>query len=245
MQGKNDGAVQGQRYFTCKPQHGIFIRPSRLTPLNVRIYSIRGVVAAPNREFGLLDCSYKCLLLSLPCYRRRKKKTFSSNLTKLIFSQMNQPHQDEPIRTLLQYLHRQASGRVLPNHLLLLRVLLISPFLRPPPMATAQRARLPYHRSPPRRSQLSSLLLRPHHPFHRLLLLLQQQYNLLFPHLQLLNRSLLLILLLSLHLSLLHNLPKHLLFHQQRAALILPTQLLLALSSQALLPLLCSAPKHS
>lgn len=26
--GKNDGAVQGQRYFNCPPGHGMFIRPS-------------------------------------------------------------------------------------------------------------------------------------------------------------------------------------------------------------------------
>ena len=29
--GKNDGAVQGQRYFDCPPGHGMFIRPSVLT----------------------------------------------------------------------------------------------------------------------------------------------------------------------------------------------------------------------
>ena len=29
--GKNDGAVQGQRYFDCLPGHGIFIKPSGLT----------------------------------------------------------------------------------------------------------------------------------------------------------------------------------------------------------------------
>lgn len=28
--GKNDGAVQGQRYFDCPPEHGMFIRPSVL-----------------------------------------------------------------------------------------------------------------------------------------------------------------------------------------------------------------------
>lgn len=26
--GKNDGAVQGQRYFDCQPSHGMFVRPS-------------------------------------------------------------------------------------------------------------------------------------------------------------------------------------------------------------------------
>ncbi|KAJ8289172.1 hypothetical protein COCON_G00018310 [Conger conger] len=29
--GKNDGAVGGQRYFTCRPGHGVLVRPSRVT----------------------------------------------------------------------------------------------------------------------------------------------------------------------------------------------------------------------
>lgn len=29
--GKNDGAVGEKRYFTCKPNHGVLVRPSRVT----------------------------------------------------------------------------------------------------------------------------------------------------------------------------------------------------------------------
>ena len=28
--GKNDGSITGERFFTCKPQHGSFIRPDRI-----------------------------------------------------------------------------------------------------------------------------------------------------------------------------------------------------------------------
>jgi len=31
--GKNDGSVQGQRYFDCLPGHGMFVRPNALTIL--------------------------------------------------------------------------------------------------------------------------------------------------------------------------------------------------------------------
>ena len=29
--GKNDGSVQDRRYFTCKPDHGLLVRPSKIT----------------------------------------------------------------------------------------------------------------------------------------------------------------------------------------------------------------------
>jgi len=28
--GRNDGSVQGERYFTCRPNHGVFVRPDRI-----------------------------------------------------------------------------------------------------------------------------------------------------------------------------------------------------------------------
>ena len=29
--GKNDGCVQEKRYFTCKPNHGLIVRPSKVS----------------------------------------------------------------------------------------------------------------------------------------------------------------------------------------------------------------------
>ena len=39
--GKHDGYVQGRRYFTCRPHHGLLVRPSRV--------SVRGINGAQLR----------------------------------------------------------------------------------------------------------------------------------------------------------------------------------------------------
>lgn len=38
LSGRNDGNVQGQRYFTCKPGYGLLVRPNKVT--------VRGINAA-------------------------------------------------------------------------------------------------------------------------------------------------------------------------------------------------------
>lgn len=44
--GKNDGTVQGKRYFTCEENHGIFVRQSQVRA------ETRGIRPAPGGEEG-------------------------------------------------------------------------------------------------------------------------------------------------------------------------------------------------
>ena len=47
--GKNDGAVQGQRYFQCPSAHGMFIRPAAATVVaDAPVQAVKKSVAQPN-----------------------------------------------------------------------------------------------------------------------------------------------------------------------------------------------------
>lgn len=51
LSGKNDGVVQGVRYFTCKPKHGIFVRADKLIldkrGRAMRLYKAQDAIAPP------------------------------------------------------------------------------------------------------------------------------------------------------------------------------------------------------
>lgn len=39
--GKNDGSVQGEKYFECKAKHGVFVRPSQVKILEAPKPTVR------------------------------------------------------------------------------------------------------------------------------------------------------------------------------------------------------------
>ena len=60
--GKNDGTVQGVKYFTCKPNHGMFIRPSQVKVISeptVR-YPIPQIPGSIAHNAGLQPETYLC-----------------------------------------------------------------------------------------------------------------------------------------------------------------------------------------
>ncbi|KAF6754161.1 dynactin [Ephemerocybe angulata] len=46
--GKNDGSVQGVQYFTCRPNHGVFIRPSKIISTHGSELDVRQGPSAPS-----------------------------------------------------------------------------------------------------------------------------------------------------------------------------------------------------
>ena len=48
-QGKNSGIVQGKRYFECKPNHGVFVRPA-----NVKINEVQQMTKISRKNDKLL-----------------------------------------------------------------------------------------------------------------------------------------------------------------------------------------------
>lgn len=46
--GKNDGSVKGEVYFTCSPNHGVFVRPSQVKVLELPKVCLRELVEFDN-----------------------------------------------------------------------------------------------------------------------------------------------------------------------------------------------------
>lgn len=44
--GKNSGVVQGKRYFECRTNHGVFVRPSQVKPLSAEVWILHCICAA-------------------------------------------------------------------------------------------------------------------------------------------------------------------------------------------------------
>ena len=65
--GKNDGSVQGERYFDCKPKHGVFVRPSQVQIVEAPtpVSHVAGVREVSDESHVLLLLARQQLLLDL------------------------------------------------------------------------------------------------------------------------------------------------------------------------------------
>ena len=50
--GKNDGCVQGRRYFSCKADHGLLVRPSKVTVRGINGAKLLGEDSTSSNETG-------------------------------------------------------------------------------------------------------------------------------------------------------------------------------------------------
>lgn len=69
--GKNDGTVQGVKYFSCKPNYGVFVRPSQVKVISapepahaVSVANSANVYLGPNR-----DLDHSCSDSRAPTHR--------------------------------------------------------------------------------------------------------------------------------------------------------------------------------
>uniref|UniRef100_A0A0X3NS26 CAP-Gly domain-containing protein n=1 Tax=Schistocephalus solidus TaxID=70667 RepID=A0A0X3NS26_SCHSO len=69
--GKNDGSVSGRRYFSCKPNHGLFSAPAKVTPLNGKSSSrlLRSSAGRIGSRESLLSASSNFSSVSRPHLR--------------------------------------------------------------------------------------------------------------------------------------------------------------------------------
>lgn len=70
--GKNDGSVHGQRYFECRPGHGMFVRPETVTIIPEAIPSNAGGSTATERPMNGTMPKSRQSIMSAETARKRQ-----------------------------------------------------------------------------------------------------------------------------------------------------------------------------